>query len=157
MPNAPAPRRSTSEIKAGTEQRLMPYVSFDDLVTALPAILPTVIAVGAAAKWLLMRRDAKHQAELLAARKSRIAEREEMVRQREAFYLDIKSEVVRMRQLYESELDRGISLRTALAEAANREVHLQETILDLTRKVDCLQEEVAELRKELAARDSWAT
>lgn len=58
-----------------------------------------------------------------------------------------------MRQLYESELDRGISLRTALAEAANREVRLQETILDLTRKVDDLQQEVTELRKELSARE----
>ncbi len=134
----------------------MPYASFDDIVTALPVILPTAVAVGAAIKWLLMRKDAKHQAELQAARDSRMAEREEMIRQREAFYLDIKSEVVRMRELYESELDRGISLRTALAEAANREMKLQETIIDLTRKVDTLQEEVAELRKELAARETWA-
>lgn len=134
----------------------MPYATFDDIVTALPLILPSVVAVGAAAKWLLMRKDAKHQAELEAARDSRRLERDGMSRQREAFYADIKSEVVRMRELYESELDRGISLRTALAEAANREMQLQETILDLTRKVDALQEEVADLRKELAARESWS-
>ncbi|MEH6721687.1 MAG: hypothetical protein V7704_22695 [Aurantimonas endophytica] len=135
----------------------MPTELYRDYADLALYLLPLASAIALGLWAIMKRRDAKHQAELQAARDSRKAERDEMISQREAFYADIKSEVVRMRELYESELDRGISLRTALADAAHREMNLQETILDLTRKVETLQEEVAELRKELAARESWAS
>lgn len=71
-------RRPYDEKKSGTEQRLMPYASFDDILAALPVILPAIIAIGLAAKWLINRHDKAHEDELKAARDSRMVEREEM-------------------------------------------------------------------------------
>ena len=63
-------------------------------------------------------------------RRALVAEAGEIIRQREAFDLGVKSEVVRTQELYESESDRGISLRAALAEAAHQEMQLREASLD---------------------------
>ena len=67
---------------------------------------------------------------LIQPRRALVAEREEIIRQREAYDLGIKSGVVRTQELYESEPDRGISLRAALAEAAHREMQIREASLD---------------------------
>ncbi|GGD30628.1 hypothetical protein [Aureimonas glaciei] len=138
-------------------------LDWNRIANLLVILIPFFIAVGGAFKYLLDRSDRKSQALQEAAEKRREddekdrderREREmaDMRTSREVFYADILREASRMRELYEAELDRGISLRTALAEAAQREMRLQQTIIELTRKVDHLQDEVAQLRKELAAK-----
>lgn len=138
-------------------------LDWNRIANLLVILVPFFLAVGGAFKFLLDRSDRKSETLQEKAEKRREddererderrdREMDEMRTSREVFYADILREAARMRELYEQELDRGISLRTALAEAAQREMRLQHTIIELTRKVDHLQDEVAELRKELAAK-----
>jgi hypothetical protein len=135
-------------------------LDWNRIANLLVVLVPFFLAVGGSFRYFINRSDAraerirveaeKKELELDEARdKRRAEEMEEMRVSRQAFYADILTESRRMRELYEAELDRGIALRTALAEAGRREILLQETIGALNDKVDRLQEQVTTLRQEL--------
>ena len=131
-------------------------LDWDRIANLFVVLTPFFLAIGAGCKYLIDRSDRRDAARRKAEEELRETEREEMREARNSFYEAVRLEAERsaanaqrMRELYEAELDRAITLRLALAEAARREAHLQETIINLNAKVDRLQSEISALRREL--------
>lgn len=131
-------------------------LDWDRIANLFVVLTPFFVAIGAGCKHLLDRAERREAARRDAEDERRAAERKEMKEEREGLYDAVRAEAERsaanaqrMRELYEAELDRAITLRLALAEAARREAHLQETIINLNAKVDRLQSEISALRREL--------